>query len=400
MPPEKLRFAIVGCGYVADNYMFAFGQYPEAEMLRAFDIVPDHAARFTAHWGVPSVTTREAFLDGLEADLVLNLTNPAAHFEVSRTLLEAGFPVYSEKPLGMRFEEVEALAALAAERGLALAGAPCNHLAEAADALRRALDQNRIGRPLLAYAEVDDKLIAKSPVETWRNLSGAPWPFEDEFQVGCTLEHAGYYLTWLVAAFGPIESVTAFAGLQYPGKPVVAGVEGPDFSVAALKFASGMAARLTCSVIAPKDHALRVFGDEGELTAEDCWFYQTPVSYRRWMRIRRRLLLSPWTNKVPLDPPPVATRRSTAASMDFMRGPVEILRAAREGRPSRLPTDFCVHVNEAALAIHHAAASPGIYRMKSSCAPPAPAASPHDARRGPGFLDRHVPPLLERMFPR
>jgi hypothetical protein len=86
--------------------------------------------------------------------------------------------------------------------------------------------------------------------------------------------------------------------------------------------------------------------------------------------------------------------------MDFMRGPVEILRAAREGRPSRLPTDFCVHVNEVALAIHHAAASPGIYRMKSSCAPPAPAASPHDARRGPGFLDRHVPPLLERMFPR
>jgi len=270
MPPGKFRFAIVGCGYVADNYMFAFGQYPEAEMLRAFDIVPEHAARFTAHWGVPSVTTMAEFLDGLEADLVLNLTNPGAHFEVSKALLEAGFPVYSEKPLGMRFEEVEALAALAAGRGLALAGAPCNHLAEAADALRRALDQDRIGRPLLAYAEVDDKLIAKSPVETWRNLSGAPWPFEDEFRVGCTLEHAGYYLTWLVAAFGPIESVTAFAGLQYPGKPVGDGVEGPDFSVAALKFASGMAARLTCSVIAPKDRrGLLVLPDPGALPALD-----------------------------------------------------------------------------------------------------------------------------------
>ena len=161
--------------------------------------------------------------------------------------------------------------------------------------------------------------------------------------------------------FGPITEVTAFASLQLPGKPVGDGVEAPDFSVAVLKFASGFVARLTCSVAAPRDHALKLFGAEGELRAEDCWIYQTPVTYRRWMRIRRRLMLMPWTNKVPLDPPPVGTKKGGGVGMDFIRGPIEAARAAREGRPSRVPLDFCIHVNEVALAIHYSAANPGTY---------------------------------------
>jgi predicted dehydrogenase len=395
----KIRFAIVGCGYVADNYMFALNQHPEAEIVRAFDIVPAHAKRFAAHWGVPAVETREAFLAGLEADMVLNLTNPGSHAEVSRACLEAGFAVYSEKPRAMAFPEAEALAALAAARGLTLAGAPCNHLGEAAQGVFRAVAQGRIGRPLLAYAEVDDNLIALAPVERWKNVSGAPWPREDEFHVGCTLEHAGYYLTWLVCLFGPIAELTAFASLQHPGKPTGGAAEAPDFSVAVLRFASGQVARLTCSVVAPRDHALKLFGDEGVLSAEDCWFYQTPVSYRRWMRVRRRLLLSPWTNKVPLDPP-VAMKTGSTVGMDFIRGPIEAVAAAREGRPSRVALDFTLHVNEAALAIHHADRNPGTYRMTTTCAVPAPLPSPLDARTDAGFLDRRVPPLLARLFPR
>lgn len=396
--PVKIRFAVVGCGYVADNYMFAIGQYPHVEVVRAFDILPAHAARFTAHWGIPTVETREAFFAGLDCDMVLNLTNPDSHYDVSRACLEAGFPVYSEKPLAMTFEDILALAELAREKNLLLTGAPCNHLGEAAQATGRAIAQGRIGKPLLAYAEVDDTLISLAPVRLWKNVSGAPWPEEDEFQVGCTLEHAGYYLTWLIAFFGPITEVTAFASLQNPGKPVGDGVEGPDFSVAVLQFASGFVARLTCSVVAPRDHALKLFGDEGELRAEDCWFYQTPVTYRRWMRIRRRLMLTPWKTRMPLDPPPVATKKGSTVGMDFIRGPIEAITAAREGRPSRVGLDFCIHVNEVALAIHYAARSPGLYKMRTSCVAPAPIPSPLDAVRGLGALDRKVPPLLARFF--
>jgi hypothetical protein len=169
--------------------------------------------------------------------------------------------------------------------------------------------------------------------------------------------------------------------------------------VATLKFASGAAARVTCSVVAPRNHGLKIFGTEGELFAEDCWFYQTPVTYRRWMRVRRRLMLTPWTNKVPLDPPAVPVKKGSTVGMDFIRGPVEAVTAAREGRPSRVATDFVVHVNEAALAVHHAVGSrSGTYVMTSTCVPPAPIPSPLAAKTEAGYLDRKLPPLLDRLF--
>ncbi len=94
-----------------------------------------------------------------------------------------------------------------------------------------------------------------------------PWPYKDEFEVGCTLEHAGYYLGWLAAWFGPAVTVTSFASVQVPDK--VPGetfaVTSPDFSVACIQFASGVVARLTCSILAPHDHSLKVVGDERRL---------------------------------------------------------------------------------------------------------------------------------------
>jgi predicted dehydrogenase len=395
-----IRFAIVGCGYVADYYMRTLSHYSIARVVRAFDIDKSHASRFKDHWGVEAVDRMGDFLAGLDCDLVLNLTNPSAHFEVSRACLRAGYSVYSEKPLAMTLVDIQTLAGIAETKRLSLACAPCNHLGEAAQAVKRALAQKRIGTPLVAYAEMDDKLIAKAPYRDWRSVSGAPWPFGDEFQVGCTLEHAGYYLTWLVFLFGPVEQVTAFASLQYPGKPVGNGVEGPDFSVAILRFKSGMAARLTCSILAPIDRTLRIYGDEGELRAEDAWSYQTPVTYRRWMRFRRGFRLSPWINKVPLGPTPVPRRRRSSIGMDYIRGPIEVVQAAREGRRSRVPMDFCIHINEIALAICESAGRTGTFMIQSTCVPPAPLPSRHDNDNVPGFLDRTVPPILDRLFKR
>lgn len=363
---QKIRLAIVGCGFVADFYMRTAANYPQVEIVRAFDWVAAHAARFTAYWKVPAVSTEAAFYDGLQADAILNLTNPTSHYQVTRTALERGFPVYSEKPIAMEVPEIFALRDLAREKGLALGSAPCNHLSEVFAATRAGLQAGHIGQPLLAYAEMDDNFIAHTPYRTWINPSGAPWPFEDEFAVGCTLEHAGYYLTWLIALFGSVSTVHAFGSLRYPGKPVPEGrTESPDFTVACLEFDSGMVARLTCGVVAPHDHRLELFGDEGTLEVKDSWFYDSPVSYRRWLRIRRKFLLTPWKTKLPVPKSPVPLPKTGSAAMDFIRGPIELVTAARDGRDSGLPLDFCVHFNEVALAIHQAHTRRAVYEVQS-----------------------------------
>ena len=123
-------------------------------------------------------------------------------------------------------------------------------LNEAAQTMIRAVEAGVAGTPRLIYAELDDGFISQAPVDDWISESGAPWPWRDEFRTGCTLEHAGYYLGWLIAMFGPVRSVTAASARVVPDKRGF-DAAAPDFSTAALFFEAGPVARLTCSIAAP-----------------------------------------------------------------------------------------------------------------------------------------------------
>ncbi|MEM9036545.1 MAG: Gfo/Idh/MocA family oxidoreductase [Actinomycetota bacterium] len=394
---REIRFGIIGCGFVADYYMATLANYPHVRIERAYDRNPANAERYSAHWGVPSVADEDAFYDGLDVDAVLNLTNPSSHYEVSRTALERGYAVYSEKPIAMDVDEVLDLRDLAFDKDLPLASAPCNHLSEAFATLRSGIAAGHIGRPLLAYAEMDGNFIARSPFQDWVNPSGAPWPYEDEFAVGCTLEHAGYYLTWLIALFGSVTEVHAYGSLRYPGKPVDDdAAEAPDFTVACLEFANGMSARLTCGVVAPSDHQFRIFGDEGVMHVEDSWFYDTPVKYKRWLQVRRKFMLTPWFTTLKPTPPPFELPKTGSAQMDFIRGPVEMVTAAREGRESRVPLDFSVHFNEVSLAIHTAHERRAVYQVRSRVDDLAPVEVAGGERSS--VLEDRIIPVAEKLI--
>ena len=266
MGPGAVRFmkyvAIIGTGFVADLYMSSLQTFPDIALRGVTDRDPDRLAAFAAHWNVPAADSIPALLETCApGDLILNLTNPGSHYAVSRECLEAGHHVYSEKPLAMSLGDARALHDLARDKGLMLASAPCSFLSETAQTLWAALRAGEIGTPLAVYAELDDGFISQAPYQGWISASGAPWPARDEFEVGCTLEHAGYYLTWLMMCFGPVRHVVAGAAEldkdKLDGAPTA-----PDFSVGILYFDNGVVARLTCSIIAAHDHALRVFGTE------------------------------------------------------------------------------------------------------------------------------------------
>jgi predicted dehydrogenase len=292
-----------------------------------------------------------------EVQIVVNLTNPRAHYQVSKVCLEAGKHVYSEKPLAMDLEEAKHLVTLAEQRGLEISSAPCSLLSETAQTLWKCLRNETVGKIRAVYAEMDDGMVHLMPYRRWLSDSGNPWPFEDEFETGCTLEHAGYSLTWLVAFFGPATDVTAFASVQIPDK--AAGIPpermAPDLSVACIRFASGVVARLTCSLIASHDHQLRFFGDTGILWTDDTWLYRSPVYARKFITIRRRMMLSPFRRRIPLLGTHLPRPKYRGASnMDFCRGISELAEAVREKRASRLSGRFSLHVNELALAIDSA----------------------------------------------
>ena len=361
---------LVGCGFVADLYMRSLRLHPGLRVAAVWDRDADRLAAFSAHWNVPAASGLDAMLAALPPEgLVLNLTNPSAHFEINAACLAAGHHVYCEKPLALRLEEAIELAETAREKGLQLGSAPCSVLGEAAQTLGHALRSGIAGTPRAIYAELDDGFVPQAAYRKWISASGAPWPFEDEFRTGCTLEHAGYYLAWLIAWFGSVRTVVAASAETVPDK-TGAGPMAPDLSVATLFFHTGMVARLTCSIVAPHDHRIRVIGDAAVLSCNAAWDNGAPVRFARRVTVRRRLMEWPLPRRIRLTgPTPPKVKRWGAAAMDFLLGPVEMLAAIHEGRQSRLAGTFAVHLTEVTLAIQNAGEHSGAQTMQVTCPP-------------------------------
>lgn len=362
------KIAIIGCGFVADLYMRSFASFPNQTIAGVFDTHAERLSQFCAFWKVDAAQSQAALLQDLpKGSIVLNLTNPSAHSVVNRAILNAGHHAYSEKPLALEMDEAFELHDLARQNGLHLASAPCSVLGEAAQTLAKAARTGTAGDIRLIYAELDDGFVSQAPYTDWRSESGAPWPFEDEFHVGCTLEHAGYYLSWLIAMFGSVREVIAASAETIPGKPGAQGTA--DFSVATLFFErAGPPVRLTCSITAPHNHQIQMVGDKGVLSVKKAWANSAPVRFHKRMILRRRLLENPIGRRIKLRKtthPKV--KRWGAAEMNFALGPMEMLDAVDTGGAPRLAGDFALHLNEVTLAIQNAGRTRGVQEMRTRC---------------------------------
>lgn len=384
-----MRFAMVGCGYVADFYMMTLASHPELELAGVFDIDAARLEQFSSFYSVDRFDCIEAILNDPSIEMVVNLTNPARHYELSMLCLAAGKHVYSEKPLAMDLAQACTLVKEAQQRGLLISSAPSSLLGEAAQTLWKAIRDGYIGEPRLILANMEDDMPFRMGCHLWRNKSGAPWPYADEFEVGVVLEHAGYVLTWLVAFFGPIRTISGSSAVLYPDKmPGEAMTDpGPDFASATILFEGGQIARVSCSLIANEDRSMHIFGTKRTLVCEDLWSFRSPLY--SWVvrptlpNLARKVynrIYSILEHRAPsLLKVKIARLKGTGAAnlhhksqMDFLAGPSDLADAIRSKRQPRLSPEFCLHVNEAALALSALGEEGSVYRMTTRCGPVAP----------------------------
>ena len=234
--------SIIGCGFVADYYMLTLSKSKTLKVAGVFDSIRERAVKLAERYSIPKVyDSLEALLGDDAVEIVINLTNPRKHYETTMACLEAGKHVYSEKPMAMTVEAAKKLVEVAEHKSLRISTAPCSLLGEAAQTIWKAVRENAIGKVRLVYAELDEDLVHKVHAGYLRNSVGLAWPAKDEFEVGVTLEHAGYYLAWLAACFGPAQTVTAFGSCLIPDKmtePPLDPPDTPDFTVACVEFQS------------------------------------------------------------------------------------------------------------------------------------------------------------------
>ncbi|HJO93976.1 MAG TPA: Gfo/Idh/MocA family oxidoreductase [Victivallales bacterium] len=357
-----MNCVFIGCGYVAGFYFETLCNYPELKLIGVMDSDIRRSKKFSEYASVPYFNSLDEVLKDDRVDIIVNLTSVKSHYEISKAGLNAGKHVYSEKPLAFKFEQAKALIKLAKEKNLYISSAPCNLLGETAQTLWKALRKKEIGDVHLVYAEIDDGLIHKMDYKSWITPYNIAWPHEEEFEIGCTLEHTAYVLTWLVTFFGPVKTVTAFSSRRIKDKktdkPLKA--NGPDFSSACLQFESGVVARITNSIIASRNHTISIFGEDGMLFVENPWDYRSPVNLIRDATEENMI-----SEEYPLvgKDNPTAPYFSTCHHMDFCRGIYDIVEAVRKKTQCRLTSQFALHITEVTLAISNAGETSESYKV-------------------------------------
>jgi predicted dehydrogenase len=89
-----------------------------------------------------------------EVDIVLNLTIPEAHAEVSLAAIDASKHVYTEKPLATTVADGAKIISAAKAKGLSIGAAPDTVLGPSIQEARRLIDAGEIGKPLTGLAAV------------------------------------------------------------------------------------------------------------------------------------------------------------------------------------------------------------------------------------------------------
>ena len=108
----KLGVGIVGCGNISTAYLTLAPLFKAIEVRAMADIDPTAAQSKAQSFGIDARTVDD-LLASDDISIIVNLTVPAAHYEVTRGILQAGKHAYSEKPLVLSLDEAKDLRDLA-----------------------------------------------------------------------------------------------------------------------------------------------------------------------------------------------------------------------------------------------------------------------------------------------
>lgn len=343
----KLGIGVIGCGNISMTYLRNAALFAGVELRACADISADAAALRAREYGIRALSVDQLLADP-EVDLVLNLTVPAVHFDVTTSALSAGKHVFTEKPLATSAADGRVLVAEAKRRGLRLGSAPDTFLGAAGRRARRLMDEGAIGRPVSGTA-----FMMGRGMEHWH-----PNPqFYYQPGGGPVFDMGPYYLTMMVNLLGPVVRVMAMATKGQEERLITADgpfkntrfkVGTPTNILSLLEFQSGATVNFGASwdVFRHSNHPIELHGTEGSLRLPDPDTFGGTVSLSEhgadWRDFESDGELYGAKNW-PFDSPDRANYR--------MLGVADLARGLQEGRPSRASGELALHVLEIMEAI-------------------------------------------------
>lgn len=265
---HPVKLGIIGAGDIFPAYAKGLQAFGNVQLIAVADARHEAAEARAAEFGIAAMTPQRMLES--EAEIIINLTPPAAHLAVGRQVLLSGRHLYTEKPLAASFEEGQVLLECAARSGRRVACAPDTFLGGAGQAARALVDSGRLGRIVAGQA----CMMERGPDDWHPNPA-----FFYRRGAGPLMDMGVYYLTQLVQLLGPVRRVSGMAHTSWPQRSVPRGprqgqsieVETPTHIVAGLEFDDGAFVTLSTSFDVWKHRAspIELYGEHGTVVLPD-----------------------------------------------------------------------------------------------------------------------------------
>ena len=251
---RKIRFALVGCGRIAQNHFAAMETHADrCELVDVCDINPTALQAAVAKTGARGHAKLADLLANTTADCVILTTPSGLHPNEAIEVAEAGKHVMTEKPMATRWTDGLKMVEACDKAGVQLFVVKQNRRNATLQLLKRAVQQKRFGK----IYSVSVNVFWTRPDEYY---TSAKWRGTWEFDGGAFMNQASHYIDLLDWLIGPVESVMAYTGT------LARNIEVEDSGVAALRWRSGAMGTLNVSMLTyPKnlEGSITILGEKG-----------------------------------------------------------------------------------------------------------------------------------------
>lgn len=352
-----MQIGIIGVGNIFPAYLRTLRAQRKVRIVGIADAQPAAAQARATEFGLTALSIDELLAGA--AQVVLNITPPAAHHAVGMSVLNAGKHLFTEKPLAATFAQGQELTALAAAKKVRLGCAPDTLLGAGGQAVRALVDADAVGRIIGGSAH----FMSHGP-DHWH-------PNPDFFYRpgGGPMHDMGpYYISHLVNHLGPVAELSATARMTWRERIIPSGpnagrgikVEVPTTVISQLRFSSGAEVSMTVSFDVWK-HAhtpIELYGESGTILGHDPNLFGGKVRWSQhdgdWQTVRER-------------------RPYTANSRGI--GLLDMVLAIEQNRPHRCSAALALHVLEVMEKSLESAALGRALALVTTCERPAALAS-------------------------
>jgi UDP-N-acetyl-2-amino-2-deoxyglucuronate dehydrogenase len=251
---RKVRFALAGCGRIAQSHFEAIARHAErADMVDVCDTEPQALQAAQDQTGARGHASLTALLEHSDADCVVLATPSGLHPQQACEVARAGRHVMTEKPMATRWQDGLAMVRACDDAGVRLFVVKQNRRNRTLQLLKRALSRERFGRIYMVTVNV----FWSRPQSYY---DSAAWRGTWEFDGGAFMNQASHYVDLLDWLIGPVESVMAYTGT------LARNIEVEDTGVAALKWRNGAMGSVNVTMLThPRNFegSITILGEKG-----------------------------------------------------------------------------------------------------------------------------------------